>query len=275
MGKSKKIIIHIFLWLYVLFTLYPIFFAFQNSFKTSADVISSPFSLPFTTFTLENYIKVWEVTPVFRYFLNSMYISVGASAVSMILASMTAFAIVRMRFKVASKFVTLFVGAALMIPGSFLLIPLYFLLVNLHLADTPWALLMPYITFGIPLSVFIVSAFLRSIPNELEEAGVMDGVSAFGLFIRIILPITMPALVTIFILSFLGNWNEFIMASFFLSSDKMKTLPVAMVAFRDSMQLNYGRLFASTMFSIVPVIVIYAFLQEKIIEGVTAGSIKG
>jgi raffinose/stachyose/melibiose transport system permease protein len=103
----------------------------------------------------------------------------------------------------------------------------------------------------------------------------MDGVSAFGLFWRIIIPVSAPALVTIFILNFLGNWNEFILAQFFLSSDKHKTLPVAMVAFRDSLRLNYGRLFASAMFMIVPVVVIYAFLQEKIIEGVTAGSVKG
>lgn len=275
MGKSRRIVIHILLWAYMIITIYPIFFALQNSLKSSADVISSPFSLPIQTFTWDNYIAVWEMTPVVRYFFNSMYISTGASIVSMVLAAMTAYAITRMRFRTMNKIVTMIIGAALMIPGSFLLVPLYFLLVNLKLADTPFALLLPYMTFGIPLSVFIVASFLKTIPGELEEAGVMDGISAFGLFWRIILPITMPALVTIFILNFLGNWNEFIMASFFLSSDDMKTLPVAMVAFRDSMQLNYGRLFASTMFSIVPVIIIFAFLQEKIMEGVTAGSIKG
>lgn len=275
MGKSRRIVIHILLWIYVIITLYPIFFALQNSLKSSADVISSPFSLPIGSFTFDNYITVWELTPVVRYFINSMYISTGASIVSMILAAMTAYAITRMRFRTMNKIVTAIIGAALMIPGSFLLVPLYFLLVDLKLADTPFALLLPYMTFGIPLSVFIVASFLKTVPSELEEAGVMDGISAFGLFWRIILPITMPALVTIFILNFLGNWNEFIMASFFLSSEKMKTLPVAMVAFRDSMQLNYGRLFASTMFSIVPVIIIFAFLQEKIMEGVTAGSIKG
>jgi len=275
MNKPRSVIIHFILWIYVVITLYPIVFALQNSFKSSANVISSPFSLPISTFSFDNYQAVWNLTPVLRYFFNSMYIAVGASATSMILATMTAYAITRMRFKLMNKITTMFIGAALMIPGSFLLVPLYFLLVKLHLVDTPWALILPYMTFGIPLSVFIVGAFLKTIPSELEEAGVMDGVSAFGLFWRIILPISVPALVTIFILNFLGNWNEFIMAQFFLSGDTHKTLPVAMVAFRDSMQLNFGRLFASAMFMIVPVVVIYAFLQEKIIEGVTAGSVKG
>lgn len=275
MKNTGKLIIHLVLWIYVFITIYPIYFAFTNSLKSSADVIASPFSLPIKTFDFSNYIAVWELTPVARYFFNSMYISVGASIISMIMAAMTSYVITRMRYKLINKFVMLFIGAALMIPGSFLLIPLYRLMVKLGVVDTPWAIILPYVTFGIPLTVFIIAAFLKSLPSEMEEAGVMDGLSAYGLFFRIVLPLTMPALVTVFILNYLGNWNEFIMASFFVSSDKMKTLPVAMVAFRDSMQLNYGRLFASSMFSIIPVVVIYTFLQNKIIEGVTAGSIKG
>lgn len=275
MKNTGKFIIHLVLWIYVIVTIYPIYFAFSNSFKSSANVIASPFSLPIKTFDFSNYIAVWDLTPVARYFFNSMYISVGASVLSMIMAAMTAYVISRMRYRMINKFIMLFIGAALMIPGSFLLIPLYRLTVALGIVDTPWAIVLPYVTFGIPLTVFIIAAFLKSLPAEMEEAGVMDGLSAFGLFFKIVLPLTMPALVTVFILNYLGNWNEFIMASFFVSSDKMKTLPVAMVAFRDSMQLNYGRLFASSMFSIVPVVIVYTFLQNRIIEGVTAGSIKG
>lgn len=255
-------------------TLYPILWAFQNSFKISADVISSPFKLP-TSFYIQNYIDVWVKAKVSTYFLNSLYIATAASVVSIIIAAMVAYAVTRMRYKLAAKLVMSFIGLALLLPGSFLLIPLFRLVSDLHLKDTPFAILFPYITFGIPLTMFIISAFLKSIPSDLEEAGVMDGLTAFGLFWRVVLPLTLPALVTVFILNFLSNWNEFILASFFITKETYRTLPVGMVAFRDSLNQNYGGLFAATMFSIIPVVVIYAFLQEKIIEGVTAGSIKG
>lgn len=274
MGKFKNTIAHVVLWIYVIFTLYPILWAFQNSFKTSADVAASPFALP-SSLNLNNYINAWTTAKVGSYFFNSLYVSTAASIVSIVCAAMVAYAVTRMRYQVMSKLVTAFIGLALLLPGSFLLIPLYKMISNLELNDTPWAILLPYMTFGIPLTMFIISAFLKSMPSDLEEAGVMDGLTAFGLFWKIVLPLTMPALVTVFILNFLGNWNEFIMASFFITKEKFRTLPVGMVAFRDMMNMNYGGLFASTMYSIIPVVVIFAFLQEKIIEGVTAGSVKG
>ncbi|MCR8644057.1 carbohydrate ABC transporter permease [Paenibacillus sp. N1-5-1-14] len=274
MKKRKGIGVHVFLWIYVIVTLYPILWAFQNSLKVSADVVADPFGLP-TSLHIQNYFDVWVKAKVSTYFFNSFYIATTASVVSIVIAAMVAYAVTRMRYQLPAKIVKSFIGLALLLPGSFLLIPLFRLVSDLHIKDTPFAILFPYITFGIPLTMFIISAFLKSIPNDLEEAGVMDGLTAFGLFWRIILPLTLPALVTVFILNFLGNWNEFIMASFFITADKYRTLPVGMVAFRDSLNQNYGGLFAATMFSIIPVIIIYAFLQEKIIEGVTAGSIKG
>ncbi|MCR8644063.1 carbohydrate ABC transporter permease [Paenibacillus sp. N1-5-1-14] len=274
MKNKKGILTHVILMLYVIITLYPVFWAFQNSFKTSAEVISHPFAIP-TDFQFVNYINAWTSSKISTYFFNSLYISTLASVVSMVLAAMTAYAVTRMRFKTMSKIVQAFIGLALMIPGSFLLVPLFFLLNDMKIVNTHAALIIPYITFGIPLTVFVISAFLRSIPNDLEEAGVMDGLSAYGLFWRVILPLCTPALVTVFILNFLGNWNEFVMAQFFLTKETLRTLPVGMVAFMNSLNMNYSGLFASTMFSVIPVVVIYAILQEKIIEGVTAGSVKG
>lgn len=141
--------------------------------------------------------------------------------------------------------------------------------------NTPMALIFPYISFGIPLTVFVLAAFLKSIPNELEEAGVMDGLSTFGILGRIIMPLTLPTLVTVFILNFINNWNEFVMANLFLSNEKLRTLPVAIVAFADKFNMNYGAMTAAIAISIIPVIIIFAILQKQIIEGVTAGSVKG
>ncbi|WP_239633875.1 carbohydrate ABC transporter permease [Paenibacillus sp. H1-7] len=273
-AMMKRALIHLMLWCYLIFTLYPLVWILNSSFKTNKEIISNPWGLP-QQFTFSNYTNAWTGAKVSTYFFNSFYVSILASVVTMLLAAAAAYALTRMRMKAVNKAVGGLLLLALLVPGGTLILPLFIWLRDLHLYNTHFALLFPYITFGLPLTVFIISAFMKSIPQELEEAGVMDGLSAFGLFARMILPITVPALVTVFILNFLSNWNEFVMAYLFLSKEKLRTLPTGMVAFMNQFNMNYGSLAASIMFSVLPVIVVYAVLQEKIIEGVTAGSTKG
>ena len=146
---------------------------------------------------------------------------------------------------------------------------------QLDILNTHMALILPYVANAIPFTVIILAAFMRSLPGEIEEAAVIDGLRSGGLFARIILPLTVPAIVTVFIINFLGNWNEFLLANYFLSNDELRTLPVGMVGFRDAYNMNYAQMSAGIVFSVLPVLIIYAVLQEKIIEGVTAGSVKG
>ncbi|GKS10313.1 carbohydrate ABC transporter permease [Paenibacillus chitinolyticus] len=280
MSKLKNGFLHAFLLLYVFVTLYPLFWGFQNSFKRHVDIVASPFSL-IKNFTLDNYANAWTSANIGRYFVNSLYISVVASIVTIVLASMTAYALTRMYFPKMNKFVTGVFLLAIMIPAGSLLIPLYRFILNvtndLHipLYDTHLALILPYIAFGLSLSIIIIMAFIKSLPRELEEAGVMDGLTIYGLFWKIVLPLMTPAIVTVFIINFLGHWNEYVLANVMLSKEALRTLPVAMAAMNNGMAMNYGALLAATMFSIVPVVVIYAILQEKIIEGLAAGSVKG
>ncbi|MCD1258306.1 carbohydrate ABC transporter permease [Paenibacillus athensensis] len=265
---------HFVLLFYLLITLYPLIWVLNSSFKQNKEIIDSPWGLPHN-FTISNYINAWTGSKVSTYFVNSLYISTLSAIATILLATATAYAITRMKFPKWSKVVSGVLLLALLIPAGSLLVPLYILLRQIHAYNTPFALILPYVTFGLPLTVFVVSAFLKSIPGELEEAGVMDGLSAFGLLGRIVLPLTMPTLVTVFILNFLSNWNEFIMANLFLAKEKLRTLPVGMVAFYDQLNMNYGGLCAAIMFSVVPVVLIYSILQNQIIEGVTAGSVKG
>lgn len=141
--------------------------------------------------------------------------------------------------------------------------------------NTHWALFLPYTAGALPVSVLLIAAFMKSIPNELEEAAIVDGLGALRLFYKIILPLTLPALVTVFIVNFLGSWNEYLLANFFISKDELKTLPTGMVGFRDAFQTNYALISTGIVYSVTPVLILYAFLQEKIIEGVTAGGVKG
>lgn len=180
-----------------------------------------------------------------------------------------------MRYNRISAIIFLLILIGMLIPNNSLLLPIYGIMKKLDILNTHMALILPYVANAIPFSVIILTAFMRSLPGEIEEAAVMDGLRSGGLFVKIILPLTVPALVTVFIINFLGNWNEFLLANYFLSNDELRTLPVGMVGFRDAYNTNYAQMSAGIVFSVLPVLIMYAILQEKIIEGVTAGSVKG
>jgi raffinose/stachyose/melibiose transport system permease protein len=275
MNKAKKGIVHLILLLYVAVIIVPFIFVIFSSFKTDNQAIAAnPWGLP-TTFSFDNYVEAWVNAKINVFFFNSAYVSVTASVVAILISAATAYAITRMKFMKLNVIIFGLVSLGLFIPGNALLIPIYSMLRWLHIYNTPFALIVPYVAFALPLTIIVLSAFMKSIPNEIEEAAVMDGLGAGGVFVKIILPITTPALVTVFIINFLGNWNEFLMANFYISSEKLKTLPVGMVGFRDAYNTNYAQLSAGIVYSVLPVLIIYSVLQEKIIEGVTAGSVKG
>ena len=273
-GNLKKTIPHLFLFAYVFIILYPMFFLLNTSLKKNLQIDSDPWGLP-QPFTLKNYTYAFSNSKIGIYFFNSFFISTVSTLATIILAICIAYAITRMKYPSLSKYVYAILLLSLLIPAPALLIPLYRMVNWLHIYNTPFALIIPYTTFGIPLTVFVIAAFLKSIPRELEEAGIIDGLSVYGLLGRIVLPLTLPTLVTVFILNYLGNWNEYVLANLFLSNDNLRTLPVAVVSFYNKYNTNYGALCASVMISITPVILIYSVLQKRIIEGVMAGSVKG
>lgn len=274
MNKRVNLVPHLVLVPYLLIVLYPLFFVLNSSFKGNSEIVMHPWSLP-ESFSLENYTKAFTSSHIGKFFFNSLYIATIATTASILFALGIAYAVTRMKFPTLSKITYGLLLVSLLISPVSLLIPLYIMVKNLGLYNTPFALIVPYAAFGIPLSVFVISAFLKSVPKELEEAGIMDGLSAFGLLGRIVLPLTMPTLVTVFIINFISHWNEYILASLLLSGERLRTLPVAVVFFMDKFNFNYGAMSAAVMISCVPVIIVYAVLQRKIIEGVAAGSVKG
>ncbi|TYA13176.1 carbohydrate ABC transporter permease [Paenibacillus faecis] len=275
MRALKKIVPHIFLMGYLLIILYPFLFVLFSSVKTNnQDIAANPFGLP-GSITFDNYVNAWVNAKINTYFFNSLYIGVVSACLSILFAAMLAFAVTRMRYNRISAALFQLILLGMLIPNNSLLLPIYGVMRKLHILDTHMALILPYIANAIPFSVIILAAFMRSLPGEIEEAAVIDGLGSAGLFAKVIIPLTVPAIVTVFIINFLGNWNEFLLANYFLSSDELRTLPVGMVGFRDAYNTNYAQMSAGIVFSVLPVMIIYAILQEKIIEGVTAGSVKG
>ncbi|WP_373232846.1 carbohydrate ABC transporter permease [Cohnella sp.] len=271
----KKSIPHFVLLAYVVIILFPFVFVLFSSLKeNNVEISQAPFAFPKQLY-FQNYIDAWVQAKIDVYFFNSAYLGISSAILGVFLAAATSFALTRMKFRITSKIIYQCVLIGMLIPGNVLFIAQYILMMKLGILNQHWALFWPYTAGALPFSVLLISAFMKAIPNELEEAAIIDGLSAPGLFIRVILPLTIPALVTVFIINFLGNWNEYLLASFFISKDALRTLPTGMVGFRDAYQTNYALICTGIVFSVTPVLVLYAFLQEQIIEGITAGSVKG
>ncbi|QJD83740.1 carbohydrate ABC transporter permease [Cohnella herbarum] len=274
-ASLKKTIPHIVLMAYVVIILFPFVFVLFSSLKAdNVEISQAPFAFPKSLY-FQNYVDAWVQAKIDVYFWNSTYIGISSAVIGVLIAAGTSFALTRMKFRLPSKLIYQVILLGMLIPGNVLFIAQYILMMDLHILNEHWALFWPYTAGALPFSVLLISAFMKSIPNELEEAAIIDGLSAPGLFARIVLPLTMPALVTVFIINFLGNWNEYLLASFFISKDALRTLPTGMVGFRDAYQTNYALICTGIVFSVTPVLLLYAFLQKQIIEGITAGSVKG
>lgn len=274
-ANVRKSIPHIVMLVYVVIILAPFLFILFSSFKSSnVEIAAHPFGLP-KKWAFENYKEAWVKAKINVYFFNSLYLAVSSAVVGVLMAAATSFAITRMKFRRTSAALYQFVLIGMLIPGNVLFIAQYLLVSDLHILNTHWSLFLPYTAGALPFSVLLIAAFMRAIPNELEEAAIVDGMGVLRMFGRVILPLTVPALVTVFIVNFLGNWNEYLLSFFFISKDSLRTLPTGMVQFRDAFQMNYALVCTGIVFSVVPVLVIYMFLQRKIIEGLTAGSVKG
>ncbi|MBB6735065.1 carbohydrate ABC transporter permease [Cohnella zeiphila] len=271
----RKSIPHILMMAYVVVILAPFLFILFSSFKADNLAIAlHPFGLP-KKWEFENYREAWVKAKINVYFFNSLYLAFSSAVVGVLMAAATAFALVRMKFGRISAWIYQFVLIGMLIPGNVLFIAQYLLVQKLGILGTHWSLFLPYTAGALPFSVLLICAFMRSIPRELEEAAIVDGMNVLRMFGQIVLPLTVPALVTVFIVNFLGNWNEYLLSFFFISKDSLRTLPAGMVQFRDAFQTNYALICTGIVFSVLPVLVLYMFLQRKIIEGLTAGSIKG
>jgi raffinose/stachyose/melibiose transport system permease protein len=244
------------------------------SFKTNEEILSgSFFSLP-AKWQWINYSNAIDSGNYGKYLVNSVMVTGITMAGVILLALLAAFAIARFRWKYGQLVLLLFL-LGLMIPLSGTLLPLMIIFKNMDILNTHLSLILPYIAFQTPIAVFILSSFMKTIPHELEESAIMDGAGAFRIFSNIVIPISVPPVVTVCILTFISIWNEYILAATFISSERLKTLPFGVYSFVSQYSVNYGAIGAFLVLGALPVIVIYFLLAEKITKGMVAGAIKG
>ncbi len=273
--KSKIITTMIYVFLIVVAVVYiaPLLWLFMVSFKTNAEIFSDPFALPESLY-LDNYTFAWTAGKLGIATLNSFIVCGVTLILSMLIGSMAAFAIGRMRFKLAKPCMIFFL-IGMMIPVHCVMIPLFTRFARLGLSNSLVGIIIPYLTFSLPTTIFIMTGFFQSMPNELMESACIDGASIFEIFFKIALPLSRTGLFVTGLMTFVANWNELLLAMVFISDDAKKTLPVSLSKFVGSYNTNYSQMFAAIIIAVIPTIIVYCIFSNQIVDGLTAGAVKG
>ncbi|TDF96805.1 carbohydrate ABC transporter permease [Paenibacillus piri] len=271
--KWKSAIFWTLLTVYGLLTLYPLFWLVVSAFKTNLEFMNSPFGLP-EVWQLDNFVRAWKSSKMGIAFSNSVIVSIVSLVFTLFISALASFVIARLRFRFKGWVLGFFV-VGMLIPIHSTLVPLFILMKQMSILNTYWALILPYTAFALPTAIFVLTAYLTSVPKEIEEAAFIDGTGLWGVFWRIMLPISLPALSTVTILSFLHSWNDFSFALVFISKSTLKTLPLAIATFADGYQTDYGLTLAAMTIAVIPTIVVYLAFQEQVMKGMTAGAVKG
>ncbi len=271
--KASRIFEYFVLVLFSFLFLYPISWLVLNSFKTGPELFESPWALP-KAITFDNYIRAISVGNIGRYFTNSVVVALSVVILATLLSAMAAYGLTRLRFRFSGVLLSIFL-LGMMIPTHATIVPLFSIFNRLSINNTYIAVILPHVVFAIPIAILILSGFFASIPGEMEEAAVIDGCSIPRAFFAIICPMATPSLVTVAVITFITAWNDLLFPQIFLSDPSMMTLPVGLTTFQGRYSTDYVGMIAAVVITIIPSIIIYSILHDKIIDGMTAGAVKG
>ena len=263
----------IFAVVWLVLTLTPFFFMIMNSFRKQFDMLQQGvFHLP-DPWYFENYIEV-VTHGFFGYFLRSVIVVAISLVLMLVISAFAAYPLARMKFKL-NVFIYATIVAMMSVPMHVTLIPIFKLTTAVGLYDKLWSLIGPYVAFALPMSVFILTAFMKTIPKEIEESAEIDGCNRFQNFFKMILPLSKSGLSTLAIYNGVSMWNEFAFANTFLLSPENKTLPLALGQFKGEHSLNIPINMAVLTLSVLPMIILFIVFQDKLVKGMMAGAVKG
>jgi raffinose/stachyose/melibiose transport system permease protein len=254
--------------------LVPILVVALTALRSEADFTQhGAMALP-SALTLDSFRHAWAIGHFSTIYRNSILITAIKVPIGVFVAALCAYALSKLRLRLATPMlVVLLIGLA--VPAYVTLLPVFILLRNLGLIDSLWGLVPPYVAFGLAFEILVLRAYFRSIPDELIEAARLDGASELGIFVRIVLPLSLPALAALCIIDAVGTWNEFLIALTVLSSESHFTIPLGLLNFQGQFTMEHTALNAGILLAIGPILLLYLALQRFIVSGLTAGSLKG
>jgi len=272
--NSRKLLLGMILVLFAALFLIPFYFVLVNSFKPFSEIVVSTAKLPKSLY-LDNYIRAWDIMNFPTAFMNSLIVTVCGVLGLILVSSLAAYRIVRYPTRFNKSVFVLFI-AAMIIPIQSIMIPLMTVAGKLEMTNSTWGLIAAYFGFGAPFTLFFFHGFIKSVPREIEEAAIVDGCSIYGLFFKVVFPLLVPVTVTVSILNVLSIWNDFLLPFLFVNSrPSLRTIPLSTYMFFGEYTRQWDLAMAALMLGIAPILLFFFMMQKYIVEGITAGSIKG
>ncbi|WP_433364285.1 carbohydrate ABC transporter permease [Actinoplanes sp. CA-142083] len=265
----KRFAGYLILWAYAAAALIPLIIMVLDSLRPNADVLSRPLALP-SSLDFSSYSTAWTQASFSTYVRNSVLVTVGAVALDVLVSLPAAYVLGRYRFRGSGVLIAYFL-AGLMLPIRLGILPIFYLLGSLGMVDSRLGLVLVYAAAGVPFSIFIMSAFFRGLPRELEEAARIDGAGELRVFARVMVPLVKPAIATVVVFRFVPLWNDFFFPLVLLRTTDRYTLPVGLTQFFGEFQTNWSALFAGLVIATVPLVVLFLVATKQIVEGLTAG----
>ncbi len=252
----------------------PLLLMLATSLKSNVELVNKPITYWPQTPTLENYQQVFVQQPLLTFIVNSVWVALCSTLLTLVVSSLAAYALARLNLRGKRIIMALIIGASTF-PLVTLLVPLFQTMRSLGLLNTYWALILPYTVLNLPVCTLVLISFFQSIPKNLENAAMVDGCSRLGALWHVVLPLAMPGVVTAGILAFVNAWDEFLLALSLNASMPMRTLPVGIVLYQGEFTFPWPIISAALVIAMVPVVLVVAWFQERIVGGLTAGGVKG
>lgn len=258
-------------WIFAIVSIYPMIWLVLSSFKTSSEMFGETWRLP-EVWNWTNYVQAWDYG-VSQYLLSSLIVTSISTVLIVGLAAAASYALVALKIPGKAIIYMVILGGSIL-PPEVSLLPLFRTVTALGIYNTYWALIIPYIAFGLPFTTFLIRAYMVKIPLELSEAAEMDGAGPWWTFVHVYIPLSRPILASAALISAMRVWNEFIFALTFVESDKVKTITIGMMSFANALRGDWAVMMAGMVLSVLPIFIVFLVLQRQFIGGLTQGAVK-
>jgi trehalose/maltose transport system permease protein len=253
---------------------FPAVWILLTSFKPELELVQKPITYLPRDFTVRNYVQVFAQQPLGLYLLNSLVVAIASTVVTLVVSAFAAYAIARLRLRYRDLILAAIIASSTF-PLVTLLVPIFETMRALGLLNTYPALILPYVVLSLPVCTLVLVSFFQSIPRDLENAAMIDGATRFGALWRVVVPLAAPGVFTAGILAFVNSWDEFLLALSLNSAVRMRTLPVGIALYQGEFTFPWHIIAAALVVAIVPIAVLIAVFQERVVGGLTAGGMKG
>lgn len=274
MGRIGNVLSWILAGIALIIVLFPLYWVINTSLKPMEEIFRWPPNFASANWSFDSYVTIWTARPFGRYMYNSLVVAGGSTLLAMMLSALAGYGFSRFYMRWERPLI-LFLLVTQMLPGTLLIIPYFQLMAKAGLINNYLSLILAYVSFALPFSTWMLIGYFRSIPRELDEAAMVDGCTRLQTFRKVVLPLAVPGLIAVAVFTFLGAWNAYVFPLVLTTDDKLFPLSLGIANMMGEYQVTWNQLMAAATLATLPVLVLYGFLERYLVQGMTAGAVKG